>query len=134
MQIVQDPLFVRGPQRCDQIPFCAVAGDPVHSRFRRQLPQTGEQPVGVFLHGQAAEFSCLEICRQIGAPKYVEQVEFDAVGPGGHSLSGGFGGHFGCFARKTQNDVGHHLNSAGFQPADCVKIDFVFVPPADVSD
>lgn len=44
--------------------------------------------MGIFLHGQAAEFVCFVILCQICVPEDVEQVKLDTVAPGGHP---GFG-------------------------------------------
>ena len=79
-KVIENPLFVGGPEGRDQIPLGTVAGEPVDYYPGRQFRQTQLQPLGVFLQGKTFKFPCQVVGFQIGTPQNVEQVEFDPVG------------------------------------------------------
>lgn len=72
IQVVQDPLFIAGPQRSYQIPLGSVPGDPVDHHIRRHLRKTCFQPRGIRWKLQTPEFPGQVVFFQIGTPQDIE--------------------------------------------------------------
>ena len=86
-QIVEDPLFISGPEGRHQILLRSVSRDPVDSDSSRDLPQASFQPVTVFLQLQTAEEPRFVVTVEICAPEHMEEMEFEPIGAGIHSVT-----------------------------------------------
>ena len=62
----------------------------------------------------------------------MEQMEFDAVGPGGHGGPGGLHHHGRVLPRQAQDDMGHHFDARRLQPPHRIEIHFGGIAPADI--
>ena len=100
-QVIEDLLFVRGPEGSHQIPFGSVAGEPVDYHMGRYFRKAQLEPLCVFLQIQTFTFSCPVVGLQVGTPQHMEQMEFDPVGAGVYCLAGGLGSHLRGLPRQA---------------------------------
>ena len=81
MDRIEHALFVRAPERRDEVTLGAVAGQAVDNYLRREDAQTLLEQVDIVLWREHLELSGGIIRRQIRAAQHMQQVQLDALRP-----------------------------------------------------
>lgn len=79
VDIIQDPLLIGAPERCQKRAFVAVAGDAVYNYVLRQPRYTAAQKHGVFFKRQGIEHPVFVFFGKVGAADNVQQLELYPV-------------------------------------------------------